>query len=765
MISSKRCACIFAISIVLILAGNLIPLQSAFSDDESLVLAKINPAGQADRIQLPVFAHLKGSDGVDYVLVIAPLSRIQSSNLSYQLLDSDAKPVDYLIATRLNKTLQSETPAIAGATPKILLNDGIQLVARATEQDADKFCDAGYEIAWFPETPIILGAISYASPKLPPSSEFAIDPVLEVQQMINDVAPSELLSYVGNLSGETAVAIGGESYTITTRHTASGIPITKATQYAYEFMQSLGLQVSYSSWTYSSYSGRNVIGTKTGASLPNEIVLITAHLDDMPSSGLAPGADDNASGSAAVLMAAEIMSRHLFQRTIRFVLFTGEEQGLRGSNAYAASASGAGDNIVAVLNLDMIAWNTINSSPVVQLHTRTTGNPSGYAADKAIADAFIDVISAYGLSSAISPVIRSDGISASDHYSFWNRGYAGILAIEDYGGDFCPYYHSSNDRLSNVNMDYYTSYVKAAVGTAAHLARMNKVPITDLDYEGDGKADISVWRADSGVWYTLASSNPGTWTATSWGLPGDIAVPADYDGDSKTDVAIWRPDTGVWYVLSSALPGTYTGTQWGMLGDKPFAADFDGDSKADIAVWRPSEGSWYVLLSGTPGSNTSRRWGLADDIPVPADYDHDGKTDIAVWRPSSGLWYVLLSGTAGSYTSTQWGLPSDKPAIGDYDGDGKTDIAVWRPGTSEWFVLRSSLPGTYTATQWGMPSDTPVVGDYDGDGKADIAVYRPGEGIWYILQSGSSGSYFSVQWGMTSDVPLSVLTPVLRAIP
>jgi hypothetical protein len=765
MISSKRCACGFVISIALILAGNLISLQSAFSDDEPSVLAKINLAEQADRIQLPVFAHLKDSDGVDYALVIAPLTRIQSSSLSYELLDSDAKPADYLIATHLNRTLQSEAPAIADAMSKILINDGIQLVARATEQDADRFVDAGYEIARFPETPIIEGSISAASAKRLQFPEFTIDPVPEVQQMINDVTPSKLLSYVGNLSGETAVTIGGESYTITTRHTASGTPIIKATQYAYEIMQGLGLQVSYSAWTYGSYSGRNVIGTKTGTSLPNEIVLITAHLDDMPSAGLAPGADDNASGSAAVLMAAEIMSRHLFQRTIRFVLFTGEEQGLLGSNVYAGSAYGAGDSIVAVLNLDMVAWNTINSSPVAQLHTRTTGYPSGYAADKAIADTFIDVVSAYGLSSSISPVIRADGISASDHYNFWNRGYPGILAIEDYGSDFCPYYHSSSDRRSNVNMDYYTGYVKAAVGTEAHLAKMNKYPIPDTDYDNDGKADIGVWRTDSGVWYMLSSRNPEAWTATSWGLPGDIAVPADYDGDSRTDVAVWRPETGVWYVLPSGAPGTYTGTQWGLLSDKPFAADFDGDGKADMAVWRPSDGRWYILLSGTPGSYMSTQWGLAEDIPVPADYDHDGKTDIAVWRPSSAIWYILLSGTQGSYTSTQWGLSSDKPAIGDYDGDGKTDIAVWRPGTGTWFVLRSGFPGTYTATQWGVPSDTPVVGDYDGDGKADIAVFRASVGIWYIQQSASSGTYVGVQWGIASDMPLSALTPVLRAIP
>ena len=69
------------------------------------------------------------------------------------------------------------------------------------------------------------------------------------------------------------------------------------------------------------------------------------------------GADDNASGSTGVMVAAEILSQYEFERTIRYVFFTGEEQGLYGSREYADLVAGAGDNIVAVYNMDMIAWN------------------------------------------------------------------------------------------------------------------------------------------------------------------------------------------------------------------------------------------------------------------------------------------------------------------------------------------------------------------------------------------------------------------------
>lgn len=82
----------------------------------------------------------------------------------------------------------------------------------------------------------------------------------------------------------------------------------------------------------------------------------------------APGADDDASGVVGVMTAAEILAPHPFQRTLRFVIFTGKEQGLCGSFAHAHAAVDAGENIVAVLNPDMIAWDA-DDDPILRLHT------------------------------------------------------------------------------------------------------------------------------------------------------------------------------------------------------------------------------------------------------------------------------------------------------------------------------------------------------------------------------------------------------------
>lgn len=259
-----------------------------------------------------------------------------------------------------------------------------------------------------------------------------------------------------------------------------------------------------------------------------------------------------------------------------------------------------------------------------------------------------------------------------------------------------------------------------------------------FDFDGDRKADISVYRPTTGDWHILKSTDRSSVT-TNWGINGDQIVPADYDGDGRNDLAVYR--NGVWWVRRSS-DGGYTASQFGLAGDKPVPSDFDNDGRADLSVFR--QGVWHSLSSSN-NVYTPTQFGLADDIPMPADFDSNRRSDLGVFR--NGTWYVQYQ--AGlPLSSMAFGSQTDKAVPADYDGDKRTDFAVYRNGV--WWVWQSRTD-SLTAFQWGMAGDMPVPADYDGDKKTDFAVFR--QGVWYIWKS-SDGGYMTVRYGLPTDIPV-----------
>ena len=146
---------------------------------------------------------------------------------------------------------------------------------------------------------------------------------------------------------------------------------------------------------------------------------------------------------------------------MRFAFWTGEEQGLNGSTAYAYRSYIGGEDIEGYLNLDMIAYNTIDSPRDIDL----IYNP--YLGDTHdLALLFADVVNAYQIN--LVPDVFSDPAQDSDHASFWNQGYTAILGIEDFS-DFNPYYHGSGDTPTHTDLGYFTDFTKASIATFAHM--------------------------------------------------------------------------------------------------------------------------------------------------------------------------------------------------------------------------------------------------------------------------------------------------------
>jgi hypothetical protein len=281
------------------------------------------------------------------------------------------------------------------------------------------------------------------------------------------------------------------------------------------------------------------------------------------------------------------------------------------------------------------------------------------------------------------------------------------------------------------------------------------VPTSDFD--GDRKADLTVFRPSTGDWFTLFSST-GYTTAQQlkWGMPGDVKVPGDYDGDGRTDVAVFRPSTGQWFIRFSSTGYSTSDTEhWGLPGDIPVPGDYDGDGKTDLAVFRPSTGQWFVAQSSTGYTTfTVDHFGLSGDTPAPADFDGDARTDLAVYRPSTGQWFIKpSSGVSGGLIVKQFGLPSDIPIPSDWDGDGRAELAVYRPSTGQWFGADALTTIVYTTRVLGAAvDDIPVADDFDGDGVVDAAVFRS-SGKWIVLLSTTGGTTVTA-WGTSGDQPL-----------
>jgi len=263
--------------------------------------------------------------------------------------------------------------------------------------------------------------------------------------MIESIDESLILGYLENLTDFRPRVTGTTA-------------CEEAGDYIYDEFQDMGLEVRYHEWSYSGYSDRNIEATLEGTNeTSDEIYIICAHYDSVPTS---PGADDDGSGTVAVMAAAYIMSQYTFNHTIRFVAFSGEEQGLLGSHEYARDAYSNGDNIVGVLNADMIGF---------AITTEDGENIKVYYNDASVwLLEFTDDISEEYYDYINLNIIPSGFSWGSDHYSFWENEYDAIFYHEY---EFNHYYHSSQDIIENMNLTYDVKCSKLILATLAELAK------------------------------------------------------------------------------------------------------------------------------------------------------------------------------------------------------------------------------------------------------------------------------------------------------
>ena len=306
---------------------------------------------------------------------------------------------------------------------------------------------------------------------------------INLNSFIENVNLDSLTYSVKELSGVVDILYNGNITKIVSRH-KNNADNNKAADYIYQKLSGYNLEVTKQVF---SSTGYNVYGTKQGTKYPNKKVIICGHFDSMPSGAKAPGADDNGSGTAAVIEAARILQDVTTPFTMVFALWDEEEQGLIGSEYYAAKAASEGDTIIAVINMDMIAWNRSNSNRI-ELHTDNTLGSNN------IVDKMVELNTQLNL--GFNTAIINPGATYSDHASFWDHNYPAVLVIEE-DNDFNAYYHTIGDTLGNFNFSYFHRASKLSIATfLSYALNLNIVlehnTIASTDQNQEIKAELKV---------------------------------------------------------------------------------------------------------------------------------------------------------------------------------------------------------------------------------------------------------------------------------
>ncbi|WP_353780071.1 M28 family peptidase [Winogradskyella sp. 3972H.M.0a.05] len=276
-----------------------------------------------------------------------------------------------------------------------------------------------------------------------------------IQDLMDAVTEANLQTTVNEFSGAVSTTVGGNPVTITNRQQANN---DLAADYLVEqFMSMDNLTITDQAFNT---NGRNIIATQLGKTNPDDIYMICAHYDTVADFC----ADDNATGTTAVLEIARILSTQCFDNTIIYALWDEEEIGLRGSSHYANLANTNGDNILGVLNMDMMGYD--GDSPGQPGDNEFDIDVRNFANSIAMKDDIIDVLNAYTFD--LSVIVVDPGTAASDHASFWGNGYSAVLVGESWEtNDQTPFYHTSGDVASTLDYPYFTEMTKLVLAYTA----------------------------------------------------------------------------------------------------------------------------------------------------------------------------------------------------------------------------------------------------------------------------------------------------------
>lgn len=229
-------------------------------------------------------------------------------------------------------------------------------------------------------------------------------------------------------------------------------------------------QMSEDTFTYGSTTSKNLIITKMGTTYPNIYVIICGHYDTITG----PGVSDNGSGTSIILEAARILKDIPTEYSIKFINFSGEEQGLLGSNHYANNVVFQNSvrqlNIRLVFNLDQVGGKIGNTNNAIKCESDQSGQTGNNAASLSFTQQLAACTTLYSpLQTVMSNAYSSDYIPFENNGDIITGFYENVRSYNE---------HTVNDTFANIDPTYVFNVGKAAVGALQHFAVANSILAT-----------------------------------------------------------------------------------------------------------------------------------------------------------------------------------------------------------------------------------------------------------------------------------------------
>lgn len=280
-----------------------------------------------------------------------------------------------------------------------------------------------------------------------------------------------ITEHLNILTGEKASVIRGKSVTIKSRNSYAK-DLELALAYVEDYYKSLGIPVKRVPYQVRGKTYFNIEAEILGTVDPKKVVIVSGHLDSTVGNpwtveNLAPGADDDASGTVGVMEVARALKDHPMAYTVRFVHFTGEEQGLYGSYKYSDQCAAAKTDIVGVFQMDMIGY-CGKPGNRVDIHDGEDKNGS-----HDLVVALTRAAAQYKLDLNVVDTHNHAVDNRSDHAGFIDHGWKAVLISIEFTDDgFDPNYHTRGDRVAALNLPYMVEIIRMTIAAVSDYAKI-----------------------------------------------------------------------------------------------------------------------------------------------------------------------------------------------------------------------------------------------------------------------------------------------------